>query len=79
MISRQCKAEVIKRVCSEEDVYIGQRDKVKRSEVVPHSQLISATYQDNLIKKGKSFQQMVLEQLDISEGKNELLPYVIHW
>ena len=78
MISRQCKAEVIKRVCSEEDVYIGQRDKVKRSEVDPYSQLISATYQDNLIKNGKSFQQMVLEQLDIAEGKNELLPYVIH-
>ena len=78
MISRQCKAEVIKRVCSEEDVYIGQWDKVKRSEVDPRRQLISDTFQDNLIKKGKSFQQMVLEQLDISEGKNELLPYVIH-
>ena len=78
MISRQCKAEVIKRVCSEEDVYIGQWDKVKRSEVDPCSQLISDTFQDNLIKKGKSFQQMVLEQLDISEGKNELLLYVIH-
>ena len=78
MISRQCKAEVIKRVCSEKDVYIGQWDKVKRSKVDPCSQLISDTFQDNLIKKGKSFQQMVLEQLDISEGKNELLPYVIH-
>ena len=77
MISRQCKAEVIKRVCSEEDVYIGQWGKVKRSEVDPRRQLISDTFQDNLIKKGKSFQQMVLEQLDISEGKNELLPYII--
>ena len=45
LISRQCKAEIIKRVWSEEDVYIGQWDKVKRSEVDPCSQLISDTYQ----------------------------------